>query len=173
MSGIDFEVPRAVVLEFLEAAVRQAQLDAERVVRFLERVGFVPGPRQRAKKPCNLPRAFLLQIAAAVRISDWELSGVAQKPLAELPSSEEVLASAFTSLGELLSGALNSEPDPTTAKEVFIAWHRNFALNGPRDLGVNVVVDGIAPRESMELIADFLWRFRHLARESRMALEKK
>jgi hypothetical protein len=165
MSGKTIEKSRVSVIEFLAATMLQAHRSAELVAQYLERIGLVPGRRQRMKRPVILPAAFLLQIAAAIRLREWELSGVAQQPLAGLPSSEDVLASAFDFLRAFSTGAAQDEPAPSVSGQVFAVWYRYFALTAPRDLGVNVIIGGKPPDDAMVLIADFIWKFRHLAQE--------
>jgi hypothetical protein len=165
MAGMAVEITRADVERFLGAWILQAQRDAQLVARVLEGMGIIPKIGRRMKRPVVLPRLFLLELAAAIRIALWERMGTAEAALAELPSSHDALEYVCTAVLDQLAAGSHAEPEPRLSRQVMIVWLRHFALNGLNDLGVDVVFSGTCPPDALELIADFLWRFRHLARE--------
>lgn len=147
--------PSVILADFpadLVAAVAfDAERDADRVGLFLQTLGLSGS----AAKPLFLPPAFLLHLAAALRLLVWEAQGFCFHQAAGLPQADQAIRDAF--------GALNDpQANPT---ELWIRILRlaveRFAWHAPRDLGTNVALDDLNEETALDALADYLWTHRH------------
>ena len=63
---------RRLAIGLIATALREAELMADLVIRFLEAVGSAPPLARRMKQPAEFPREFLLELGFILRIHTWE-----------------------------------------------------------------------------------------------------
>ena len=104
-----------------------------------------------------------LELWGVLQLYTWEAAGLHTSISADLPSAEQA--------GVDLNRRLKNSPDDLLAQArghafvggIMDTWLRFCDANGPRVLGVDVVV-GSRPTESiLRELAAWLWRHRHLA----------
>ena len=67
---------RRLAIGLIATALREADLMADLVIRFLEAVGLRSPVARRMKEPAEFPREFLLDLGFILRIHTWECSGI-------------------------------------------------------------------------------------------------
>jgi hypothetical protein len=111
-----------------------------------------------------VPRAVLLDLAAALRLLGWEQDGVPLPRSAGLPSALEALREVFRAL---------ADPPPSTPapprrpliSRVLAAFVDHFAWGGRRDLDADVLLGEAEDLAALEdelvgALAEFLWAHR-------------
>lgn len=141
--------------ELIAAIAIEAANSADRVALFLADLGIRGTP----DKPLSLPREFLLELAAALRLLHWEVQGFPFHIEAGLPEAREAIRGAFrhasepkTSSSDLLVGVLR-------------LFMQRFAWAGQRDLGVDMALDELNDDAALDALAEFLWASRHAGSE--------
>ena len=143
-------VSDVMVLAVVHHAERQAYLTAG----FLRAAGF---SREQATR---LPVAFLLELAAVLELGRWELLGIRQHLVSDLPSYDE----AFQQLAvRCRKGAADfREPNATLlAAQVFREWIEKVAWDGPVLLGGEFAIQVDDGDAFVDLLAQFIWSHRH------------
>jgi hypothetical protein len=134
--------------EMIAAAQLAGGRDADRVAVFLNRLGLRATP----EKPMPMRAWFLLHLAAALRILEWEAQGFFFHREAGLPNAKQALRDAFITLR-----------DPAAADPTEFCWSvqclslERFAWSGPTDLGADIAMDDVEEDLLLEALADFLW----------------
>ncbi len=150
------EADSGLTAEFIEAIIRQALLDADRVAWFLiqrRSVGdqLVPPPNLWSGR-------FLLELAGALRLACWEQLGIWVHRAAGLPTAHQALIEVLQSPG--------SDPistgSATLSSQVFILWIRHFAWSSLAALDADLILVGDVEEDRLlDSIADLLWSQRH------------
>jgi hypothetical protein len=143
------DVPTDMITAVAAAAAR----DADRVAHFLHTLGLSASPDQ----PRRLPAAFLLHLAAALRLLLWERQGFFFHQAAGLPSARQALHAAFHALHHP-----DADPSPFCIQVLRLSLER-FAWNGPRDLHADIALDDLSDDAALDVLAELLWACRHLA----------
>jgi hypothetical protein len=148
-------VSSALPPELVEATAREAARDADRVGRLLHELGFVPSP----DRPVRLPATFLLNLAAAVRMRDWELGGLHVHLSAGLPDAEHAIIDAFG----LLAPKSGAEPRHSVelSRKVVALFADRFAWLGRRDWDAAFALDALDEESAVDALAELLWSRRH------------
>jgi hypothetical protein len=144
-------VPDALVAAVAEDAGR----DADRVGRFLQALGLAGSPR----RPARLPAAFLLELAAALRLLAWEQAGLRAHLDAGLPPAAQALRELFLAATGRLPGPPAS-PAGTLAYRVTALFAERFAWDAQGELGAEVALGEADEDALLEALADFLWQHR-------------
>jgi len=149
------------VVEYVDAMMREAELQADLVGTFLIRAGYKPA---RTKQPLTtVPmspqiQAFLLELGAALRLRQWENSGILENLDLATASGDETLVAAANRL-------LNAEPATHPAAiEVFKASLLRLAREARPTLNTDIVLPGaLLSDDLLDVLAGLLWKNRHLA----------
>lgn len=136
------------------AIAGEAARNADRVGQFLHALGLVP---QKGQPPLALPRKFLLGLAAALRLLDWEIQGFHVHLDAGLPSAREALVRVFRAV--FAAGSLEYHVD--LRRHVLGLFIERFAWNGRAELDADFALGDVNEDELVEALADFLWSQRH------------
>jgi len=126
---------------------------ADWVAAFLRSAGIEPTP----EKPIVLPRTFLLNLAAALRLIHWELLGLQVHLEAGLPRAEE----AFLGVLNSLSGEPRGE-GIELATAVLVLHIRQFAWDARSEWHASVALGSLDGDEALDALAEFLWARRHV-----------
>jgi hypothetical protein len=159
------------VSHFLEAVVHEASHKADLAAVFLTKYcGFRPrkdsvGPGTAAPEDDPIvrrARTVLLNLAAALRILEWERAGF--QPA--LPPSLPTAAEAFSAVASQAEPAAreNQSAALELSHSTLRTWLRCFSRSGRSTLGTDVLLPS-APVEKDDLLdalADLLWQNRHL-----------
>jgi len=150
----DDERSREAVIRFVAEVLAETDRSANLTANYLNRLGFPPGKEA-------IPLSFALAITSIARIEAWELQGLKAVVAPKLPGSDEALAK--------LAQVLVSAPETLQAwaqqlhRAVFAAWLWQTARTIHHDLGVEFAWNSSRACLSIEDLAQFLWRHRHLA----------
>jgi hypothetical protein len=149
------------VADFLIPIIREAEHQADLVNAFLEALGIVPHLEQRLHNPVPLPADLLLKLAALVRLYQWEKTGLRPHLPANLPSAREVLE-------DVLGVPRRKRPRFSgceLAKIVLKTHLTQMAWTGLSGLQSDVAItQTVSPEQTLDLVAHFLWQFRHLGK---------
>jgi len=154
----------------IEAIHREADYMAELTASFLAARGFPlcgeagdekvedgDGPHVRRAK------VFLLNLAAELRLCQWEQAGLRRYLPGTLPPSTV----AFRTLVPPDDVGSTEESSGRTElwSQVFSTWLERFCRGSRATIGVDVVLrlDDLSVDEFLDAMADFLWEHRHLA----------
>lgn len=172
------------VQRVLEALIRDAEQHATLVAAFLGANGLRPARRsvrqdaEAASASGRGPFAiFLLELAACLRLRQWEHGGLKESIAPALPSAAASLSAAADQLiaaassTELSrsprSGGTAATADAHTtgvAAEVFKAAYMRLARAAAPVLHADVLLPGVADEDGLiEQLASFLWEHRRLA----------
>jgi hypothetical protein len=138
--------------ELIDAVAREASLDADRVLQFLEHPDMA-SIRSEARK--SMPRWFLLGLGAALRLLAWEANGSRARLAVELPPARQAIRDIFLAAAESPL-RLESIADELTMI-VFRAWVNNFAWLGRSTWDADLVLGESEEDDLVEILADFLW----------------
>ena len=150
--------------DVVTAIAREAFDAANLVCDFLERLNSGAGDKGHVA-PLSLTLPEALDIAAALRIQNWETCGLHEQLTDELPTSEEALEIALRDRTSTPARSATHRTAAPLAWICFIAWVRRFAWNGKADLGSDVLIGhGTDASDSeMRALADYLWEHRHVS----------
>jgi hypothetical protein len=143
-------VPDATVWAVARHAERQADLTAA----YLEATGLFNG------KPVQLPAGFLLELAAVLEPGLWERQDLRRHLDVDLPTyreaADQLAARAAKGRAEF------DGPDATSLSgRVLQVWIDNFAWDGPELLGTDIVVGHVDEDVFVDVMAKFVWKYRH------------
>lgn len=136
--------------ELIQAVVRNASRDADRVGVFLKALGLSAGP----EKPLSLPAHFLLELGAALRLFSWESQGFFIHQQAGLPAARQVLHAVFSSLSDP-----SAAPTELSYRVMCLSVEK-FAWNAQEELETDVCLEEAEEEMLLEALADFLWAHR-------------
>ena len=155
-----------VARRVIEATIRDAHHAADLVTAVLRDTGYQPAKRrsdsdeETAEGPAmQKAKAMLLNLGATLRIAEWERAGVKSRLPHTLPGSSEALRAIMPNDQKQVG------PPRLTAK-VLETLLKSFALSGRAKLGADVLLEceGLEEDALLDVLADFLWRHRHLAK---------
>ena len=138
--------------DLVEGLLREAEVAAERACAFLKEMGW-------ANTDSGIPLGFALNLAAGLRIHDWDLAGLSKYLDAALPLGRDIVL-------ETLKAALATRQPKRQSgagQPLFVTylstWVTEFAWAGRIELGVDVVIDrpAVLGEDELGAIADFLW----------------
>lgn len=134
---------RHLIVGITSFAVRQADITAAFAARLPEHL------RQ------GLPNWVWLELGALLQLRAWDEAGVTPVLRAELPHHE---AAAVDLAARLHSP--DSDCQPQLSAAVFRAWMMNCSQTAGFRHGVDIVLVGAVTDETIDALADFLWRHR-------------
>jgi hypothetical protein len=133
--------------EMVAAVPANAERDAESVACFLHHLGLEGEP----DNPLPLPPGFLLYLASALRLLDWETQGFSSHREAGLPEVRAAIIDAFRQVDDP-----NADAKPFCVAVLRLAVER-FAWGGQTELGADVALEDPQEELLLEALADFLW----------------
>ena len=137
--------------ELLTAVAIDGARDGDGVGIFLSYLGIRGTP----EKPVQLPREFLLDLAAALRLLVWEAQGFFFHIEAGLPEAQEAIGDVFRRLSE-------HDFVPTRISvQVLRLFVERFAWTGQQNLGADMVLDELTDDVALDALAEYLWASRH------------
>jgi hypothetical protein len=144
-------VLRSLPADLIAAVEADAARDADHVGTFLAELGLRASP----DKPITLPVRFLLNLAAALRLCDWEAQGYSYHLQGGLPR-------ATVAINDALSSLVDPGVEPTgLADAVLGLCIERFAWNGRPLLGADIALDELSNPALLDALAEFLWASRH------------
>lgn len=156
--------PSRQAADYLITAIAREAFDAANLVcDFLERLSAGAGVKDHVA-PLSLTVPEALDIAAVLRIQNWEACGWHDQLTAALPTSEEALDIALRDRSPEAARAATNRTAAPLAWTCFITWLERFAWNGKADLGCDVLIGNGSDASDSELraLAGFLWEHRRL-----------
>ena len=141
--------------ELVAVLAADAVLDAECVGQFLQACG-LRGSRDR---PIRLPSGVLLELAAVLRVLEWEQNGIRVHLDAGLPSADELVDDLLQRLKRAMSNSSTS-PVGTLIYHVVKLSVERMSWHGRRELAAEVALDDADEDALLEALADFLWKNR-------------
>lgn len=137
----------------IQALTRHAERQADLTAAYLNATGVFQS------KPARLPAAFLLELAAVLELGLWERQGIRPYLKVDLPTHQE----ASRSLGERAKRGPTEFTDGETPLwiEILKVWLEHFAWDGPEFLATDVVIDDLNEDTFIDVIAEFVWKYRH------------
>ena len=142
-------------VEVIVAYMRDAERMAEKTATFLKHVGWSLHDDQ-----SRWPPAFLLELAAVLRIHEWEAAGIKHAIDPSLPSFREALANLAHRLRTETDQFIRGEA-PLLLRVVNLWWSR-CAHPTEQFVNVDVVLPGIDRNELCTRVAQLLWKLREL-----------
>jgi len=150
-SGLQAEFVQSI----LAAMMRRARYLADLTAAGLMVTGIVPTARKKKDTPVELPRGFLVELAAILEIRQWERNGILAHTSAGLPTFADAIAQLAerASKGEKIESSL--------PMQVTIFWLQNFAWEAQSELGGDVFLDQADDEVLLTEMAEFLFSHRH------------
>ncbi len=156
--------PSPEIIESLVAIVREAELQANLVINFLQANGIAPriesAGNQKRADPSGPTADFLLSLGAGLRLITWENAGIKDEMGEDLPDARVAISSAAAAFIENRKSA-HVEARQLSGK-VMKAAHRRLSRAASSQLHKDVVVpcriDGATVRQ---LLAEFLFAHRN------------
>ncbi len=147
-----FDVPN----ELLRATIWRAERAAGLVGDFFQRMGLRSVAPNGELEPLVLPASALLELAAALEIAVWRVTGVLDLVGEDVPNSETIaeLLKQSLEMGE----TIDPERLPLTRLAMRIqTWQ--LAWSGPVFFGAELVINSIEADEDRYIIAlaEYLW----------------
>jgi hypothetical protein len=140
--------------ELVGALVRRAERQADVTADWLKAAGlFRSGPPR-------LPAACLLELAAVLELGIWERHGLRGHLEVDLPTYREAAdqLAARCMKGPAEFHGPNATP---LSLRVLRVWMEHFAWEGPDLLQADVVVGDLDEDVFIDLLAEFVWTYRH------------
>jgi hypothetical protein len=149
------------IVEFVAFIIREAAFTADLTADYLGLLLGPPAKRGPNERPIGLPKQFLIELGAILRIAVWERAGLEHLLCSGFPSAQQALA-------ELLSRYLDSptlveELDTGLALRVLKVMCRRLAFGGLQHLQADVILDRPDDPTFLVGLAELLWANRHLA----------
>jgi hypothetical protein len=144
--------------ELIEGTSLEAERDAERVFVFLSSFceafdELHPELEVRNKWKSMFPARFLLELAAALRIIEWEQDGLTT-PAMQLPQG-------WDALYEVLLDMARTDGTATLSLMVGRVFADYFAWNARSHIGGSIALDDLDDDQLADRIASFLWEHRN------------
>ncbi len=153
MVELDDDVLSLYPAEPIDRVVQQAAYDAGLTAHALAVVGLASPPG----KTRSLPREFLLELGAALRLMVWELDGLDLQELG-LPTAQDAITGAF--LGAVQQIRDPSYPASSLSRTVLEITIERFAWAGPRELQAEIMFETPDEDALVEAMARLLWDHR-------------
>jgi hypothetical protein len=135
----------------IQAVIRDAEHTADRVGAFLTTLGLQP--------PVRLPADFLLGLGAALRLLEWEQTGISLHLEVGLPPARQAMYDVVR--------VVTSPAEPATAERARSLAGRvmdlsveRFAWAGQVELNADVTLGEAEEELLLDALADFLWAHR-------------
>jgi hypothetical protein len=144
--------------DLADAVHRQAELDADRVGRLLTRDRI-----DRDKGSVSVPQWLLFELAAALRLEQWEKDGISVHVEAGLPSARQALAGVYQALLDQLKRAQFRHDTPLLF-QVNALFAERFAWRSRADLDADLLLGGVDEEELVDVLARLLWIHRPVKR---------
>ncbi|MGD0463885.1 MAG: hypothetical protein ABSB74_15470 [Tepidisphaeraceae bacterium] len=138
--------------ELKHAIVRQAESDADAVIRLLDVSGIPRGT--------PMPSSFLLGLAAALRVNTWEDQGIFSHCEAGLPDARHLLVDLFRRVFECGVDELKVFGYGLCYWVLELATSR-LAWSGASVIGADIIIGEVDEDMFVETLAQFVWANRH------------
>lgn len=140
-------------IELLESWMLESSRDADRVIFFLEKLGYHASP----ERPISLPADFLLDLGAALRMWSWEQHGLRVHIDEGFPTAREALCDLLL---PVFGGQLGPSVSPPGSLTRRVGWLfiLRFAWSGLQELNADVTLNKSDEDVLLEELADFLWK---------------
>jgi hypothetical protein len=145
-------------VDLADAVRLQAELDADRVGRLLTQDRI-----DRDKGPISVPEWLLFELAAALRLAQWEKDGISVHVEAGLPCARQALAGIYQALLDQLKRAQFCHDTPLLF-QVNALFAERFAWRSRADLDADLLLGGVDEDELVEVLARLLWIHRPVKR---------
>jgi hypothetical protein len=147
--------------ELRQAVFQDAQADAVRVDGFLTAIGVRGAAESPSRPPVRLPAYFLVGLAAALRLREWERAGLRVHCDAGLPSATEALHQAISLFGAAQPAAAKEQAMTQLSLRVLGVFINNIAWCGRALLQADVELGEADEDLLVDALAHFLWAHRH------------
>ena len=156
MATTERSVLEGMPADLVDAVAREAALDADRVIQFLEHPDIASSLNEART---SLPRWLLLGLGAALRLLAWEVNGSRARLAVDLPPAKQAIRNLFLAAGKspLRLESLARE----LALLVLRVWVENFAWLGRPTWDADLVLGESEEDALVEILADFLWTNRN------------
>jgi hypothetical protein len=151
------------VVEVLEFIIRDGVFMGGLTADFLD-LFFQTSPNESCKKPIALPREFLRELGAILRLALWERAGLCDRLDHGLPPAREALRDLFTRFLRVPHVWESAEVASGLALAVFDISLSRLAWAAREEVNVDVVLDEPHDKILLEGLADLLWDHRDLGR---------
>lgn len=160
------------VVDMIAAFMRDAEHAADLVDRLLRTwfLGLGVGIT-----PTSFPAEFLLELAAVIRIAQWQKANLLDVLGEQFAPWPDLLGQLMRRLMEdPTSFSLDPKmcPAPLSRRVVWVWFHR-CSRSAIREVGVDVAIQPKAVEEMLEEIANLIWKYRHLSRPERTDVQTK
>jgi hypothetical protein len=139
--------------DMVNAVTVAAARDADAVGLFLREQGLTGTPL----KPLKLPAGFLMDLAAALRLSAWETQGFSFHHAAGLPPAEQAIQDAIDALADA-----KDKPNQLCIAVLRLAVEHS-AWNGLSEWNADIALDDLSDEAALDVLAKFLWTHRQAA----------
>jgi hypothetical protein len=136
--------------ELIVAQAREARRDAHRVGLYLSEFFAALGRPLRGVN--RYPLAFLLELAAALRLLEWESLGLVRQCMG-LPRAEDTLHA-------VVLNCASPNPDLPLSKLVACTYIDYFSWLAAPMIGADVLLDPASEQKFADAIATFVWKHR-------------
>jgi hypothetical protein len=143
--------PDNAAVDLIAAVIADARDDAHLVADYLEAHGVHGDPA----RPIAIPADFLLGLAAALRLQEWERLGLRFHLDSGLPTAARALEDVLGTL----SGT--SSPDPELPTRVLAVSVQRLSWHGSADWQAAIALDRLDDEASLDALAEFLFAHRH------------
>jgi hypothetical protein len=151
------------VVEAIAAFIGDAEYMAELVHRFL--TNCFKGLGLPIYEHC-LPAEFLLELAAVIRIAQWQRAGLVDAMGEKFLPWQDLLRQLIR---RLMEEPLSFSFDPKACsaplcRRVVGVWFHRCSWSAVREIAVDVIVHPLAAYDMLSAVADLLWKYRRLSR---------
>jgi hypothetical protein len=156
-STIRTEIASTIVKDFLAAVIVHSEFCARLTAAAIEAFEEA-SPKGMCGKHlvAYLPKAFLMELSAVMRLRHWELGGIRDHIEAGLPSSQDATRELSARAAKGPEEFVGPQAD-LLSRRVFEFWISRFSWSGVETLGADLVVHGLDDDLLINTIADFLW----------------
>jgi hypothetical protein len=148
-------------VDLIEAIIRDAHFLADLTADFLERTAVLPPLKERQKTPVALPREFVLELGAILRLALWEGAGFRDCLGPDLPAAESALHNLLACLASEPHEPWASGDSQGLARVIFRIALCRLAWAGRAELHADVVLDEPDDDFFLKQVAAYLWAHRH------------
>ena len=141
----------------LQAVKHAAADDADRVAQFLDALGLRPNGQGAARAPLRLPTFFLVGLAAALRLGEWEQRGLRAHLDAGLPSAAEATGEVFRAVEAPEPLAAKEQAATQLARRVLGVLAQRLAWGGRPLLGADLELGEADEDALVDALSKFLW----------------
>jgi hypothetical protein len=152
--------------ELIQAVAREAARDADHVAAFLDQLGLRPTGDRASPPPPRLPAWFLLEVAAGLRLWQWEHNGLRLHLEGGLPPAREALHGVFRRLAAAAGDPASGGDTPLSARVLGLFAER-LAWSGRSDLDGDLLLGDADEDELVGALEDLIWTHRAALRRAR------